>query len=358
MAIYDVGYCNRDDVKTATDMKGTAYNNAQIDRALQEASRTIEGHLHRKFYPFDGFKFFDWPPQGGQGGGQITYPWRLWMDANDLVSISSLESPVGTSLNTAYVNLEPQGYGPPYTYVELQRDKNIAFSSGPSPQRSIKITGTWGWSTDMDVIATLSGGINASVTSLTVSNGSDVGPGNVIILDTERMIVQEKLTGATVDTQQGSGCSTAKALDNVLTLVSGASVNLGETILLDAEKMLVLDITANNVTVKRAYDGTVLATHSGANVYAYRNLTVLRGQLGTTAASHTNGVNVNKHRVPYLIRNLAIAEAVNIILQETGGYSNPQGEGQSAVHGLGSALADKWDEARTVYGRKSRTRVV
>lgn len=352
-------YCSREDVKSATDMQGTTYNNAQIDRAVQEAARNIDAHLHRKFYPEDKTLYFDWPAQSGQGGGFITYPWKLYFDGNNNVSISSVESPPGTTLNTAYFNLEPANYGPPYTYIEIQRDKSIAFGGAPTPQRAVKITGTWGYTTDTDTAGTLAAAVSSTTaTSITISDASLVGVGDILIVDTERFIVQERSTITSGQTNT-AGATTAVESDNAITVTDGTQVHAGEVILIDSEKMLIQDITGNVLTVKRGYDGTTLATHTTATtINVYRVLTVLRGQLGTTAATHSNAAAVSKHRVPYLIRNLAVAESVNIILQETGGYNNPQGEVGAQVHGLGSALADKWDEARTAYGRKARMRTV
>jgi hypothetical protein len=121
--------------------------------------------------------------------------------------------------------------------------------------------------------------------------------------------------------------------------------------------MLIVDITGNTITVKRAWDGTVLATHaSAAHIYVFRTLTVARGQLGTPAATHLISAGASIHRVPTLVRDLAIAEASNRVHQEIGGYADPQGDGENAVHGLGSALADLWDEAETTFGRKARIR--
>jgi hypothetical protein len=359
MAITTPVYCSREDVKSATDMQGTTYNNAQIDRAIQEAARNIDGHLHLRFYPEDKSLYFDWPAQSGQGGGFVTYPWKLYFDGNVCLSISAVESPPGTALTLSYFNLEPYNYGPPYTYIEIQRDKSAAFGGAPSPQRSVKITGTWGYTNDQDSAGTLAAAISStSATSLTVSDASLAGVGNILTIDSERMIVQDRST-VTSNQTNVSGATTGLDNDNAITVTDGTQLHAGEVILIDAEKMLITDITVNQLTVKRAYDGTTLATHStSTTIYVYRVLSVLRGVLGTTAATHLISAPVSKLRVPFLIRNLTIAEAVNIILQETGGYSNPQGEELAAIHGLGTALADKWDEARTSYGRKSRMRTV
>lgn len=359
MAITTAVYCTREDVKSATDMQGTAYNNNQIDRAVQEAARNIEGHLHRKFYPEDTTKYFDWPAQSGQGGGFITYPWKLYFDANDCISVTSVQSPPGTQLNIAYFNLEPANYGPPYTYIEIQRDKNISFGGAPSAQRAVVITGTWGYSADTDSAGTLAAAISStSAMSITVSDASLVGVGDLLLVDSERILIQDRSTITSGQTNI-SGATTDQDSDNAITVTDGTQIHTGEVILIDQEKMLVEDITGNVLTVKRSYDGTNLASHSSSTtIYVYRTLSVLRGQLGTTAATHTNGTSVAKFRVPYMIRNLAVAEAVNTILQETGGYAQSQGGEGAVIHGLGSALADKWDEVVTRYGRKSRMRTV
>lgn len=51
MAILTPVYCTRQDVKRALDVHETARSNGQVDRAVEAASRTIEGVLHRRFYP-------------------------------------------------------------------------------------------------------------------------------------------------------------------------------------------------------------------------------------------------------------------------------------------------------------------
>ena len=54
--------CNRDEVKRALDIEGiTATSNNRIDRALMTVADTIEGQMHRVFYPLDTSRFLDWP---------------------------------------------------------------------------------------------------------------------------------------------------------------------------------------------------------------------------------------------------------------------------------------------------------
>jgi hypothetical protein len=62
--------------------------------------------------------------------------------------------------------------------------------------------------------------------------------------------------------------------------------------------------------------------------------------------------------VPQLVRDLAIAEASNQLLQEGSGYARTVGSGDAAIPAPGVSLADKWAEARARHGRKARYRGV
>ena len=64
-------YATREQVKRALDSAETARNNAQVDRAIASASRTIEAQMHRRFYPWDGIRYFGYPARndGSRPGG-------------------------------------------------------------------------------------------------------------------------------------------------------------------------------------------------------------------------------------------------------------------------------------------------
>jgi hypothetical protein len=121
--------------------------------------------------------------------------------------------------------------------------------------------------------------------------------------------------------------------------------------------MFVVDSVGGTLTVKRAWDGTVLAAHTGGTISALRQLVVTRGDFGSTAATHLNTTAVVSNLVPYLIRDLALAEAQHQAWEEIGGYSDQQGSGNTTPS-LGASLPDKWDEAETKYARKARIRVI
>jgi hypothetical protein len=350
-------YCTREDVKRAADIKETARNNIALDRAIQSASRNIDKHMHRVFYPTVTTHYWDWP------NWQRAYPWRLWFDQFELADVTS-NVPVVTSGGTVIPANEifwgPWNDSPPYTFMELNRGSNAAFGVASTPQQSISIQGTFGYNIESDSAGTLAAAVSStSATTITVSDASLVGVGSLLLVDSERMIVQARAAVTTGQTNV-SGATTASMADNAITVSSGSAINVDEVLLIDQEKMLVTDVTGNVVTVIRAWDGTVLATHSAATtIYAYRLLTVVRGVLGTTAATHSNSAVVNVHRVPTLIRDLCIAEALTRVLAETSGYAaGGDGGGEGSPHALTAALPDLWDEAETGYARKNRRRVV
>lgn len=381
MAVSRPCYCNREDVQRAVDFKDGLLANAQIDRAIQSASDLIDGHLKRVFYPYDATKYLDWPNYA------YAYPWRYWLDQHDVLVLTSLQSPAGTVIPLWQVFLEPvnnAGLIParPYTRIELDRSTVAAWGAGPTPQHSIVAVGTWGYGADVDAAGTLAASIGTGDTSITVSDSSLLGVGDLAVIaygrgsatfpafpgtagalqpyTGERVIITGKTMAATTTTISGSGCTTVSAGDNELTVSGAGALNAGEVIQVDTEQMLITGtVTGGAFFVQRAWNGTVLASHTtGTAIYAPRSLSVLRGQLGTTAASASSATAVSRHRPPELIRDLCIAEAMNRGLQETSGYAREVGEADNARPAPGVALADLWDEAETVYARKNRQRTI
>lgn len=344
-------YATREDVMRAVDSKETARNAGQIDRALEAASRSIEGLCHRRFYPEIATRYFDWP------NPQHAAPWRLWLDASELISVSAVSSG-GTTISTADVLLEPNEYGPPYNRLELNIGSDAAFGGGPTHQRDITITGLYGYRNDETTAGDLDGSITSSATTLDVTAAPAIGVGSLLRIGTERLTVTAKTMRSTFVTTTVALIS--KASDDVLTGVS-AGFAVGEVILIDGERMLVVDQSPTSLIVKRGWDGSTLATHSlGATIYAHRTLTVTRGVLGTTAASHTSGDDVYQWEPPAPVRTLAIAEAVSTLTQEHSSYSVMLRSGESGgertrdLRGVAALRQQVYDS----HGRKGRVRGV
>lgn len=351
MSISTPVYATREDVKSALDYKETARNNPQIDRAIEAASRSVESLLHRRFYPELTTKYFDWPNQ------TYTRTWRLWLDGNEVISVSSLLSG-GTTVVAADYFLEPANYGPPFDRVEIDLASNASFNSGDTHQRSIAITGIFGYNNVSTNAGTLVGAINSSVTSLTTSNGAAIGVGSLIMITaTEHMLVTERTYGSSAQTLQTT--IAAQMNVNTVAVTTGASFNVGELIMIDAEVMRIYAITGNNLSVTRAWDGSALAQHTSATtIYVSRTFTVVRAFLGTSAASHSNGDAVIVRAVPSLINELCIAEAINMLQRETSGYAISSGTSDQSGRQNTEALQGIRALARVEYGRNARMRAV
>ena len=360
-------YCTREEVMRALDVQQAAYRTDQVDRAILAATDAVEGLTQRKFYPVTGTRSFDWP------NFQYAYPWRLWLEGNELASQPSLvvtgsKLAVPVTIPSTDYNVRPSAEsppeaGPPYRVLELRRDRNSSFGSNPTPQLDIAITGDWGWNTNTVPAGTLAGAINASATTITVSDGVLLGVGNWLLAGTERMVVTDSDyidTGITFS----SGITASQASDRVGVVADGTQFSVGEVIMVGFEWMVINQIVGNNIVVKRAWDGSLLTTHTGTDhIWARRKFTVLRGQLGTIAASHSQGDALAVGETPGLVNELAVAEALVWLSQEPAAYAGSpsataaQGSHREPKPGLGLPdLRQRVLDSR--FAQKARSRAV
>jgi hypothetical protein len=344
-------YATREDVMRALDVKESARNRREIDSALAAASRSVDSLCHRRFYPVLATRYFDWPaPQYGTS-------WRLWLDDSELISLDAISSG-GTTISTSDVLLEPNRSGPPYSRLELNIGSDAAFGGGDTYQRDIQIDGLWGGCALAE--ATLGdtvGAMDATQTTVTVdgATSAEVGVGSVLRLDSERLLV----TGRTQASTGQTGTLGGSKSDTALTVADGTQFAVDEVLLLDAERIRIDDIAGNLLAVERAFDGTVLAAHTAVPIYAPRTLTVTRGALGTTAGAHNSGSSVYRWVPPGLVHQLAKAEAITILTQERSGwFLKASTTGNSAAKVSADALQTLRDQTYTEHGRKARMRSV
>ncbi|MCI0687228.1 MAG: hypothetical protein L0Y54_08335 [Sporichthyaceae bacterium] len=349
-------YCLREEVKAALDTAETARNNTQVDRAIESASRAIDGGrqigglLRRRFYPELATRYFDWPNHS------YARPWRLWLGPDELISADLVVAGGVTIAGSDYF-LEPANSGPPFTRIEIDLSSASAFAPATGThQRAIAITGLYGFNADEAPAGALAEALDSTETDVDVTDSSPLGAGSIIKVDSERLLVTGR---SMLDTGQSSSALTASSADVAITGISAGTIKVGEVLLVDSERMLAVDAAGTTITVKRAWDGTALAAHSGgADIYAPRTLTVTRGALGTTAASHNTATAVTRHLVPPLVRDLCIAEAINQLQLETAGYARVIGEGDNAREGTGRSLFDLRKAAAAAYGRQARLAAV
>jgi hypothetical protein len=347
-------YATREEIKAELDVKETARSNAKIDRALADATEAVEGLTHRVFYPVQDTRKMDWPPRTG------ATPWILRLDANELISVTSLTSGGVTIAPGDYLLRRADDRAePPYTRIEINLSGRASFGGGSTYQQDITVTGLFGYRNDETAAGTLAAQVaSPSATTITVDGPASaaLGIGSLLRIDNERMIVTGR---SMLDTGQGFGDSMTAANNDVsIGAANGAAYAVGEVILRDSERMLIVDIAGNLLTVTRAWDGTVLAAHTDSAIYAPRTLTVARGALGTTAATHSNGASVYRWDAPGSVRQMCVAEALTDLLQGRSGYARTAGSGENEREASGRGLKDLRDRVYTSHGRKARMRSV
>lgn len=352
MTISRATYCTREDVLAVLGVAASPRRWADIDRAIESATTNIDGRLHRTFHPYTATKMFPWPDQSSSARA-----WRLWLDANDLLEVITLTTG-GQTIPPAGYLLEPQAYGPPYTHLELNLNTRYGFSTGQSNQRAIAITGVWGYANTTETVATLTATTAALGSAVAVSSGAGVGVGDLLTIDSERLIVTGRTWTDTTKTLAGN--LAASSATQAVPVASGGDFTEGETILLDSEQLAITTIAGNTLICERAINSTVLAAHTtGTAIYSPRLLTVARAAGGTTAAIHSIGSTVARTVVPGPVRALAVGEALVEVQQVSAGYARTAGSGDNErVIGAGAGLGDLRDQVETMYRRKVRVRVV
>lgn len=354
MSITAPTYCNREQVKNALDVAEGVGANQAMDRVIESARETIDGATRRSFAPLLATRYFPWPAEA------TPTPWRLWLDGAELISVTTLTSG-GVAVTAPDYLLEPANYGPPYRSIEMDLDGAGSFAPAGSHQRSIVVTGLFGYTDVAETVGTLASDNAATVglaPVITWTNLSSVGVGSLLQVDSERMLV----TGRTmVDTTQnvgGSGLGSSNSSVS-LTVTSGAAFSIGEVLLVESERMRVDDIAGNVLTVKRAFDGSVLAAHTaGVVIYALTGLVVARAAQGSTLAAHLSGATVTRWVPPPLIRDWALGLSLTMFLQEHAGYARTAGSGEGEREVSGKGLASVERQALERHGRQLITRAV
>ncbi len=353
-------YCTREDVTGALDVKLTARNHRQVDRAVQSGARSVEGLLHRTFRPVLATRYFDWPDR------QHGLPWRLWLNQHELISLDTLTAGGVVIPSTDYF-LEPANSGPPYGRIEIDLASSAAFQAGDTHQRAVAGLGLFGFRNDEEQVGDLTATLAAdeAATASATWTTAHIGVGDVLRVDSERLIVTEKTM---VDSGQnlGGGGLAASAADVTVPVTDGTAFAVGVVLRLDSERMLLVDKAGNNLTVRRAWDGTVLAAHTaGVDVFTLTGVELDRAQLGTALAAHSSGADIFRHLVPGLVRELNVAEAINTLQQEGSGYARRAGIGEERgggrfgrVEATGRGLDDLREQAWTAFARKARTRAI
>ena len=316
-------YATVEQLQAAADIKSTSNETVRLRRLLDSASRKVEQRCHRHFYPLTAAYTFE--PDGFID--TEFREWTFWLE-KDLLSVTSITSD-GTAV-TDYT-LQPARHGPPYNRILI--DSGSVFV----------ITGDWGYSNDTTPAGALAEALDASETGVDVTDSSLAGIGDLLICESEKMVVTHKTL---LDTTANLAADlTAVVSDNEVTVNTGSLVKAGEVITLDAERMKVLSISGNDLQVVRAFDGSPIAAHTGTlDVYAPRTLTVERGAAGSTAATHSDTTVLTRNVAPAVVVEATLAEALVAYAQETSAYARVVGSGENQRNWDGRGLKTARDE--------------
>lgn len=354
-----IQYCTRESVKTALDEAETARSNAQIDDAILSGARDVEGFCNRPeyaFVPVLATRYYDYPSRTSRAPS-----WRLrFEDGRTVISASAVTTDNGvTTLTAGQYFLTPVN-SPPYTGLEIDLSGSGSLSSGSTYQRAIAATVLEGWTDDTVAIGALSATLaaSASATAAMTWTTARFGVGDILLIDSERMVITERTF---VDSTQNLQTSvTASDADTIIAVTDGTAFAPEEIILIGAERMRVVDIAGNNLIVKRAQDGSQLAAHTAttADIYALTGVELERAQLGTTLAAHSAAAVVYRWKPPPLLSSLNRAYAENTLLQERSAYARIAGTGENAHEFTGRGIAQIEADVFRVFGLKARHRAI
>lgn len=355
-------YATREMIKSATDGLSSPGLHARIDRAIEAESRGIDLLCLRPpetFVPVTATRTFDWPD------GAQPFVDRIYLDPYALASVTSVTSG-GVVIPAADYFLRPQE-GPPYRWLEIDAASDSALGVGETAQASMSIAGVWvlgGTDVSAGTLTAAITTVDATTLSISAAGAASVGVGSVLLVGAERMLVTGRsLVDSTKDT---TAALTDSLADTSVPVTSGTSFAVGETIVIDSERMTIDDTAGNNLIVSRGADRTAVAAHvTSSYVYVYRTLTVTRGALGSTAATHLNAAAVSLRQVAGPVQQLCVARVLVSLAGEASAYASLSGgtaPGASSDGGRrptsGVGLDVLTELVRLAYGRKMRHRAV
>lgn len=344
-----VWYCNRESVKAALFEMETARSNAQIDAAIEQGARDVEGLLGWEYIaPTLATVYRDYPSRTARAAS-----WRIWLDQYPLLTVQQITTDNGATLLAPGTYYPEPANSPPYRRIDINLGGAASWSSASTHQRAIAVQGIWGLSNTRRSVGTLAGTLGAteSATASLTWTTARFGVGDVLFVDSEAMIIREKTM---VDT--GQNLAADLAADDAVVTVSvpdGTAYAVEEVLLIGSERLYIVDIAGNSLTVKRAWDGSQLAAHtSGADIYSLTGIELDRAQLGTTIAAHSSSAAVYRWVPEGDIDELNQGYAISTLLNKRSGYARAlNSASDTAVEVSGRSLAKLEADTDRRWGR-------
>lgn len=215
-------YATRETVKARLGLADTG-DDAALDTILRDVSREIDQWTGRQFWGTVQTRYF-----------AARKPGALLLGAADLLTVTTLTTDddgdrvYETTWATTDYDLEPSDAplrSPPVPYAEILVAPNGRYWF-PCHARGVQIVGTWGFYDILDTSsATLAEDLDASETTIDVTNAAVFEAGQVIEIDSERMeisatAVNDHPTADTLTVTRGVNGTTAA------THTSGAAIRV------------------------------------------------------------------------------------------------------------------------------------
>lgn len=193
----------------------SAGSKAKIRRFIIACGQMLQKQCNRRFDERIEIRYYD-VIQSCDGGPVSGLD--LYLD-DDLRTVSTLTNGDTETIANEFYVLVPRD-NPAKRLIRLTYASNLYWRWTTEYKDAIQVAGTWGFGGEWQSInATLSGDVNSSTTSLTVS--------------------------------------------------SGAAFEVGMTLKLDNEYLLVTNISSNTLTVRRAFNGSTGAAHINGATFSY-----------------------------------------------------------------------------------------
>lgn len=242
-------YASVESCKSAINIQTSSLDELILEHVLA-ASRDLDLELGRRFFPYTGMNPYRWPPL------HVAYSWRVWT-GEDLLSVSSLQvAAAGQNaqpVTLTHYFLEPADAGPPYNRVEVDLSSSDVFQAGPTPQRSVQITGAWGYCSTLVSGGVLGAAISSTTaTSITLTPPIKAEQGDVLLIDQEALYVDvsPSLSGGIAVVQRGVNGTTAA------THLNGATVSKYQAPL-DIRRMVRADALASFAQDQASWGRTI-----------------------------------------------------------------------------------------------------
>lgn len=304
-------YCSIADVLSDLGRRGVR-DEAQLLGFIRSASTWIERKLG-VYLPEVASKTFN-----GEGGRDLWVP--------PLLELTSVIVD-GNTISSSQYQLFGDGVGRPVwengpcSRITILDDATELGAWSYEDEGNV-LTGKWGLyleSKSLGISVTLADG---SSTDLSVSNGSLVSPGMVLLVETEQLLV-EGTGDPTAATSLVNGAIDQDA--DIVTVDNGSEFYAGEVIQIDLEDMAIVKKNGNSLYVLRGWNETVIAAHNDDSaINVYRTYTIKRGVNGTSAVAHADKA-VNQYLPPWDVRYLCKQTAILMLKKSESGYAGKTG---------------------------------